>query len=164
MFAPAIANGVVYVIPYPETALYGFNLDNGDQLFYDNAFSYLNQPIIAKHQLIVGSGNKAVVFENTNTKVEDRKDPSIHGFELMQNHPNPFNSITSIKYYLPRSEFVSLKIYNELGKEMSTLVNEKRAAGLHSIDFDGTHLPGGLYFYKIAAGSFSDTKQLLIMK
>jgi hypothetical protein len=164
LFSPTIANGVVYVVPYPETAIYGFNIDNGDQLFYDNTFSYLFQPIVANHQLIVASGKNVIVFENDNTKADNFREASLHGFELMQNHPNPFNSITSIKFYLPRSEFVSLKIYNELGEEMSTLVNEKRAAGLHSIDFDGTHLPGGLYFYKIAAGSFSDTKQLLIIK
>jgi outer membrane protein assembly factor BamB len=164
MFAPTIANGVVYIVPYPESALYGLNLDNGDQLFYDNSYSYVNQAIVANHQLFVATFDNVVVFENTNTKVEDRKDPSIHEFELMQNHPNPFHSITSVRYFLPQSEFVSLIIYNELGEEIYTLVNEKRAAGLHSIDFNGTHLPGGLYFYKITAGSFSDTKQFLIIK
>jgi outer membrane protein assembly factor BamB len=161
MFAPAVANGVVYVIPYPETALYGFDLDNGDQLFYDNSFSYLNQPIIANHQLFVGSGNRVIVFENDNTGTDDSREASLHGFELKQNYPNPFNSTTSISFFLPQSEFVSLKIYNTLGEEMYTLVNEKRTAGLHRIDFDGTRLPDGIYFYKINAGSYADTKQLI---
>jgi len=164
LFSPTIANGVVYVIPYPETAIYGFNIENGTQLFYDDSFSYIYQPIVANHQLFVASGKNVIVFENDNTKADNSKEPSLHGFELMQNHPNPFSSVTSIRYFLPQSEFVSLKIYNDLGEEMYTLVNEKRAAGLHSIDFDGAHLPGGLYFYKITAGSFSDTKQLLLSK
>jgi outer membrane protein assembly factor BamB len=163
-FTPTIANEVVYVIPYPEKALYGFNLENGTPLFYDDSFSYLIQPIVANHQLYVASGDSVVVFANTDTNVDDSKDASLQEFELMQNHPNPFNSITSIKFFLPQSEFVSLKIYNTLGEDIYTLVNEKRAAGLHSIDFDGTRLPGGLYFYKIAAGSFADTKELLLIK
>jgi len=163
-FTPTIANGVVYVIPYPETALYGFNLDNGTPQFYDNSFSYLYQPIVANHQLFTTSGDRVIVFGNADTKVDDSKDASRYEFELMQNHPNPFNTITSIKFFLPRTEFVSLKLYNILGEEMYTLVNEQHAAGLHSIDFDGTHFPGGLYFYKIATGSFSDTKQFLLIK
>jgi len=164
MFAPTIANGVVYIVTYPESALYGFNLEDGTPLFYDDSFSYVNQAIVANHQLFVATFDKVVVFENTNTGVNDSKDAFMHEYELMQNQPNPFSSVTSIRYFLPQSEFVSLKIYNDLGEEMYTLVNEKRAAGLHSIDFDGAHLPGGLYFYNITAGSFSETKQLLIIK
>jgi outer membrane protein assembly factor BamB len=164
MFAPTIANGVVYVIPYPEAALYGFNLENGAQLFYDDSFSYIAQAIVANHQLIVATFDKVIVFKNAETGVEDSKDASLHEFKLMQNYPNPVNLMTTIKFFLPQNEFVSLKIYNTLGEEMYTLVNERRESGLHSIDFDGTRLHGGLYFYKIAAGSFADTKQLLLIR
>ena len=164
MFAPAIANGVVYIIPFSESALYGFNLENGTQLFYDDSFSYRGQPIVANHQLFVATPDKVIVFDNAETMVEDSKDAFLHVFELMQNYPNPFNAMTTIKFSLPQSEFVNLKIYNTLGEEMYTLVNEERASGLHSIDFDGTHLPSGLYYYKIAAGSFVNTKQLLLIK
>lgn len=161
VFAPTIANGVVYIIPYPETALYGFDIDNGDQLFYDHSSSFLWQAIVADHQLFVASGRKVVVFENDNTGSDDSWGVSLHGFELMQNYPNPFNSNTSISFFLPQSEYVSLKLYNIRGEVVYTLVNEMRTAGQHSIDFDGTHLPDGLYFYKINAGSFVDTKQLI---
>jgi len=164
MFAPAIANGVVYVVPLWEAALYGFDVDDGTQLFYNDSSSYRNQPIVADHQLFVATGIEVIVFETNNTRVEDPKDAIQSGFELTQNYPNPFHALTTIEFTLPHSEFVDLKIYNILGEEISTLVSEERAPGLHCIDFDGTELAGGLYFYKIAAGSFVQTKQLLLIK
>jgi outer membrane protein assembly factor BamB len=164
MFAPTIANGVVYVIPYPATALHGYNLENGTQLFYDDAFGYLYQPIVANHQLFVTTRNGVVVFGNAQTGVEDSEDANLHAFELMQNYPNPFSVLTTIKFSLPKSEFVDLRVYNALGEEIYNLVNEERAAGLNSIDLDGTNLPGGLYFYKISAGSFETTRQMLLIK
>ncbi len=164
IFAPTIANGVVYVIPYPEGALYGFNLENGTQLFYDDSFSYRGQAIVANHQLFVASDDRVLVFGSAETGVEGPKDAVLPAYELMQNHPNPFNLQTTIKFSLPQSEFVDLKVYNTLGEEIYTLVNEERAPGLHSIDFDGTHLSGGMYFYKISAGSFVNTRQMLLIK
>ncbi len=164
MFAPSIANGVVYIIPYPESALYGFNLENGSQLLYDDSLSYTNQAIVANHQLFVATRYEVIVFETANTNVGDSQDAIQHGFDLKQNYPNPFNALTTIEFSLPQSAFVDLKIYNILGEEIYTLVSEERAPGQHRIDFDGTHLPGGLYFYKIAAGSFVNTKQLLLIR
>ena len=164
MFSPTIANGVVYVIPYPESTLYGFDLENGTQLFYDDSFSYVGQAIVANHQLFVATNDRVVVFGNSETSVEDLKEADLSAYELMQNFPNPFYATTTIKFSLPQSEFVDLKVYNSLGEEMYTLVKEKRAPGQHSIEFDGTHLPGGLYFYKITAGSFVNTRPLLLIK
>ena len=136
MFAPTIANGVVYVISYPESALYGFNIENGTQLFYDDSYSYLAQTIVANHQLFVATRYSVVVFGSAETSLEDSKDADLQAYELMQNYPNPFNPKTTIKFCLPQSEFVELKVYNTLGEEMYTLVNEERAPGLHSVDFD----------------------------
>jgi outer membrane protein assembly factor BamB len=164
MFAPAIANGVVYIVPIMESALYGFDLEDGTQLLYDDSLSYRNQPIVANHQLFVATPDKVIVFENANTKVDGSQGVFQQGFELKQNYPNPFTALTNIEFSLPQSAFVDLKIYNILGEEIYTLVCENRSAGLHSLDFDGTHLPGGLYFYKITAGSFVNTKQLLLIK
>jgi outer membrane protein assembly factor BamB len=164
MFAPTIANGVVYVIPYPTTALYGFNLENGTQLFYDNSSGYLYQPIVANHQLFVTTRNSVLVFGNAQTGLENSEAANLHAYELMQNYPNPFSVLTTIKFSLPRSEFVDLKVYNALGEEMYTLVNEERTAGQYSIDFDGTNLPGGTYFYKLSAGSFETSRQMLLIK
>ncbi|MDF1575793.1 MAG: PQQ-binding-like beta-propeller repeat protein [Bacteroidales bacterium] len=164
MFAPTIANGVVYIIPYPEAALYGFNLENGTQLFYDDSFSYTGQAIVANHQLFVVTRYSVVVFGNSETSLEDSENSDLSAFELMQNFPNPFSTMTRIRFNLPQSAFADLKVYNSLGEEICTLVREERAPGLHSIDFDGTHLPGGLYFYKLDAGSFETTRQMVVIK
>lgn len=164
MYAPAIANGVVYAISYPESALYGFDIEDGTELLYDDSLSYKNQPIVANHQLFVVGSNKVIVFENANTRADDLQGAFQHGFELKQNYPNPFNALTKIEFSLPNSAFVDLKVYNILGEEIYTLLSENRSAGLHSIDFDGTHLSGGLYFYRITADSFVNTKQLLVIK
>ena len=85
-------------------------------------------------------------------------------FELVQNYPNPFNPSTVISYNLAEGNFISLKIYNELGKEVAALVNERQNAGSYSISFDGSNLPSGLYYYKLESGGFVDTKKMLLIK
>jgi enediyne biosynthesis protein E4 len=83
---------------------------------------------------------------------------------LEQNYPNPFNPRTSIQYTLNNLQFVSLKVYDVLGNEVSTLVNEVKPAGSYKVKFSGTGFPSGVYFYRIEAGSFSDTKKFIIIK
>lgn len=85
-------------------------------------------------------------------------------FELDQNYPNPFNASSIINYQLAVNSFVTLRIYDVLGKELMTLVNEKQDAGKHQISFDASKLPSGVYFYKIEMGDFSDTKKMLLVK
>jgi hypothetical protein len=85
-------------------------------------------------------------------------------FELYDNYPNPFNPSTTIKFELPKSSHVSLTVYDILGREVSVLVNEKREAGAYEVKFDGSNLASGVYFYRIQAGSFVQTKQLLLLR
>jgi hypothetical protein len=85
-------------------------------------------------------------------------------FELEQNYPNPFNPSTSIQYTLGSKQFVSLKVYNVVGKEVAALVNEEKETGYHSIIFNANDFPSGVYFYKISAGSFIQTKKMLLIK
>ena len=85
-------------------------------------------------------------------------------FSLNQNFPNPFNPMTTIKYELPHKCLVSLKVYDVLGKEVTTLIEEENLAGRYEINFDGSKLSSGVYFYQIRSGSFSQTKKLLLMK
>ncbi len=85
-------------------------------------------------------------------------------FSLGQNYPNPFNPSTVISYQLPQSSMVSLRVYNILGKEVATLVNETQNAGTYKVSFDGSHLASGVYFYKMDAGSFSQCRKLLLIK
>ncbi len=83
---------------------------------------------------------------------------------LNQNYPNPFNPSTQIRYTLPRDIHVSLKVYNVLGKEVETLLNGVIPAGTHVVTWNATNVPSGVYFYRLQAGSFTETKKLLLLK
>ncbi len=85
-------------------------------------------------------------------------------FVLSQNYPNPFNPSTTIKYSIPASNFVTLKVYDVLGNEVSNLVNEYKNAGSYEVNFDGSQLSSGTYFYKLESGAFSQTKKLQLLK
>lgn len=85
-------------------------------------------------------------------------------FDLKQNFPNPFNPITLISYEIPMTEFISLKIYDFLGREITTLVNEIKTAGSYNIEFDGSKLASGVYFYKLVAGDFKEVKRMILVK
>jgi flagellar hook assembly protein FlgD len=85
-------------------------------------------------------------------------------FQLQQNYPNPFNPTTRINYFVLRSSLVTLKVYDILGKEISTLVNEEKPVGNYKVDFDGSNLSSGVYFYRMQAGSFIDTKKFILIR
>ncbi len=85
-------------------------------------------------------------------------------FALSQNYPNPFNPITNIKYDLPKDIFVSIKIYDMLGREIKTLVNEFKNAGSYVVSFNGSELASGIYFYRIQAGNFASVKRMVLIK
>jgi hypothetical protein len=102
-------------------------------------------------------------FEEVMSIEEDEKVvPSEHN--LSQNYPNPFNPTTIIKYSIPQESLVSLKIYNLIGEEVATLVGETQTIGNYKIEFNATALPSGVYFYKLQADSFVETKKMVLMK
>jgi hypothetical protein len=96
--------------------------------------------------------------------VEDVQAEVPTDYTLYQNYPNPFNPSTKIKFVIPKSSSVNLKVYNVLGKEAATLVNEKRLAGSYEVEFDASRLPSGVYFYKLQAGSFAETKKMVLLR
>jgi hypothetical protein len=85
-------------------------------------------------------------------------------FLLSQNYPNPFNPSTTIMYELPKGSYVRLVVYDMLGKEVSTIVNGTRPAGTHTVQFDGSGLPSGMYLYRLVAGDFVTTKRMILSK
>ena len=85
-------------------------------------------------------------------------------YELAQNYPNPFNPITRIKYSVPKQSFVIIKIFDILGREVKTLVNEIRTAGSYEVDFNASYLASGVYFYRMESGDFTDVKKLVLLK
>lgn len=85
-------------------------------------------------------------------------------FAMFQNYPNPFNPMTVIKYQLPVASHVVIKVYDVLGREVSTVINETKAAGYYSVNFNASALSSGIYFYRVIAGSYARTKQMVLIK
>lgn len=85
-------------------------------------------------------------------------------YSLSQNYPNPFNPSTTIEFQIPSDGFVSLKIYNTIGQEVSTLINENQPAGKYSVNFSAAELPSGLYFYSLRSGEYNVTRKMLLLK
>jgi len=120
----------------------------------DPNFSSINIPVIVKIE--------------TATDIENANDNLPTEFVLEQNYPNPFNPTTTIKYSIPvgnkNIHSVHLKVYNVLGKEITTLVNKEQSAGNYSVVFDAKDLPSGVYIYSIKAGVFTSSKKFVLMK
>ena len=85
-------------------------------------------------------------------------------FVLSQNFPNPFNPSTRISYFVPKESFVSIKVYDFLGREVSTLVSETKSTGSYELSFDASTLPSGTYFYTLIADNYSETKKMIVIK
>jgi plastocyanin len=85
-------------------------------------------------------------------------------FELKQNYPNPFNPSTNIEFQISDRSFVSLKVFNILGDEVVTLVNEEKQAGVYNVKFNAAGLSSGMYLYRLQTGSFVETKKMILMK
>lgn len=87
------------------------------------------------------------------------------GYTLYQNYPNPFNPVTTIEYEIPEKTLVTIKLYDILGREVKTLIdNEEKVRYKYSVDFDGSSLTSGVYFYRMQAGSFTETKKMILLK
>ena len=89
---------------------------------------------------------------------------SIKTIALEQNYPNPFNPSTKIRYQVANDGFVNLKVFNSMGEEVVALVNSYQLAGSYEVKFDGSDFAGGVYFYSLSAGSFSEMKKFVLLK
>lgn len=106
---------------------------------------------------------KAIVTYVNPTSVKEKINFLIE-FYLYQNYPQPFNPSTTIKFQIPESDFVSLKVYNVLGREVATLVDEYKSAGKYEVEFNAIGLTSGIYFYRIQAGNYSQTMKMTLLK
>lgn len=103
------------------------------------------------------NGGAVVLLTNQNSQLPD-------SYNLEQNYPNPFNPVSTIKYDIPKQSLVHIKIFDILGREVTTLTNELKEPGYHEISFDGSKYSSGVYFYRIEAGSFTDVKKMVLLK
>ncbi len=97
------------------------------------------------------------------TPVEDDVN-TLHSYNLLQNYPNPFNPATTIRYSIPQKSNVTLKVYDILGNEVTTLVNEEKERGVYTVTFDASSIANGMYLYRLQAGSFVGTKKMILLK
>ncbi|MFH1043393.1 MAG: T9SS type A sorting domain-containing protein [bacterium] len=123
----------------------------------------LNSITIAKQNDLAAQRALDENFPFVIVGVEDETNKN-YNFKLNQNYPNPFNPTTTISFSLQSKEFVTLKIYDVLGEEVITLVNEELNTGSYKNDWNATNLSSGVYFYRLQAGNFSETKKLLFLK
>ena len=154
--------------------IFAFDLARNSQIniYVDNVYNsntIADTSGIIKKLISLGSGNHLIELICNNTSIGNEGNKIPTEFKLYQNYPNPFNPVTKIRFEVPLIKgglkgVVSLKIYDVLGKEITTLVNEKKSPGSYEISFDGSNLPSGVYYYKIIANEFSDVKCMIIIK
>lgn len=108
--------------------------------------------------------NLKIFFTPLVTSVENENGELPSEYNLAQNFPNPFNPVTTIAYQLPQSGRVSLIVYDLLGAEVATLVNSVQSAGIHSVRWNAANVASGIYFYRLRAGSFTQTRKLVVIK
>ncbi len=129
---------------------------------------YLNRVSFTDANNGTAVGDYGTILRTTNggtTFVEENKINEIPtNYSISQNYPNPFNPSTKIRYSVPQSSNVVIKVFDILGNEIETLVNEQKAIGTYEITWYAKHLPSGVYFYQLRAGSFIETKKMILIK
>ncbi len=167
-------DGKIYCGATSEGFFYCLNND-GEVLWsiYLEGYDYDSSPAIGSDgTLYIGTHQSStfqqhvrnlIAIRDTVTSVEEHEDGSLN-YKLEQNYPNPFNPISTISYSIKQDGLVSLKIYDVLGKEVTTLVHENEPAGYYSVEFNASDLSSGIYFYTLTSGNFKETKKLILLK
>ena len=178
---------------FPSTCQVNYYVDRFDLLQHRACGQIVTYSVISPHGSVtwrapdlpaypvnrdtLAVGNHAVVGEVIRYWISDTAwikvspETEVRGIEsnlryyfLGDNYPNPFNPSTIISYQLPATTLVTLKVYDVLGREVATVVNERQSPGTYSVIFNAANLPSGVYFYKLEAGTFSETKKLTLLK
>jgi hypothetical protein len=116
------------------------------------------------HTSLVGALINGTIYGDTTLVGINNEEKIPISFKLFQNYPNPFNPTTSIKYSVPSLQFTIIKVYDVLGNEIATLVNEEKSPGEYEVKFDASNLSSGVYFYQIKSGSFIQTNKMVLMR
>ncbi|MCX6150093.1 MAG: T9SS type A sorting domain-containing protein [Ignavibacteriales bacterium] len=144
--------------------------DNGDNWFlvnYGLPDEYINTLVIVDTVIFVGTGGNGVWCRSLTeiiTAIGNEKNNLPSNYTLEQNYPNPFNPTTTIQFQVPKFLFVNIKVYDVLGREVANLVNEEKPAGTYQVSFDAAILSSGVYLYKLNAGSFIETKKMILLR
>ena len=135
------------------------------QVLRDGQFYADFDPVSPTLTLAPGVGGQFEITYNTLvTNITSDPIATIDDFHLDQNYPNPFNPVTTIRYNIPELSFTTLKVFDLLGREISTLISEDKSSGAYEVKFDASSLPSGIYFYNLQAGKFNETKKMILLK
>jgi len=135
--------------------------------FYGVIIPDVTALLIANNYIFAGTVMNGSVWRRSYSEIIGVQNISSEipgSFSLLQNYPNPFNPTTNIRYDLPKNSFVRLVVFDMLGKEKETLVDEKQSAGTYEATFDGSNYPSGVYFYRLTTDYYSETKRMTLVK
>lgn len=144
-----------------------FNFTAANQVYTDTIFSAgnsVNGDGFNNSQDRWNFGQRFVVHVIDQVSSVEGNNFVVNNFKLDQNYPNPFNPSTMISYSIPQSSFVTLKVYDIIGNEVVTLVNETKSAGKYDVSFEASNLSNGVYLYSIKTNNFTSTKKMILMK
>lgn len=152
------------IYAYNENGIYKSN-DNGIiWTIVDTAMQITAVDVSPDNFLYIGTKDRGIFTNDSSILSSKHTDEIPDNFLLQQNFPNPFNPTTKIEYSVPRKSFVTLKIYDTLGRTVAILVSEEKSPGNYEITFNGKGLASGVYLYNLQSGSFSETKKLVLIK
>ncbi len=179
----SVSGSVVHLAWYKESSSYGkiyykksinAGLNWGGDTLVPNSTGSSEYPSVAVSGPVVHivwqdnrDGNNEIYYKRNptgNVGIQNISTEIPSAYSLSQNYPNPFNPITNVKFSILNSGDVKLVVYDVMGREVQTLVNERLNAGTYETTFDGSLLPSGVYFYKLSVGDYSETKKLTLIK
>ena len=146
-----------HAIPLPAEKEYWYMTQEGALLVVNGTETEQDTGIVQINSVVLLLGESLI-------SSIPKTSQSPKNFSLNQNYPNPFNPSTTIKFTLPNPEFVELKVYNILGKEVTTLVSNKLNQGNHTYQFDGKNLASGVYYYQLVAGVYREVKKMILLR
>ncbi len=160
-----------------DNNIYNFplTLDIPVSINWNSVYVYQNDSLIESHLLsiegtqiarinVIPDKGEVLVTNSNILSIDNNKNNSPLNFKLYQNYPNPFNPSTNINYQIPNDGFVTLKIYDVLGRKVATLVNENKKTGRYNVNFNASNLTSGVYLYQLKVNDFVSTKKLVLVK
>jgi len=155
----------VYKVPLLYSADYGMTWDtlSYNSIMKPNIRCLAIKSTVGSDKVFLG-GRGVYKYENIFTGVQDKKSIKPNYYFLSQNYPNPFNPSTTFSFYLPKRSHAALKIFDLLGREVATIVSEELTAGNYSRKWNAGNTPSGIYFYRLQAGAFTETKKLILLR
>ena len=154
-------NDFLRILTYDPEAL---TIDAGEYMLVELPFASINPEAITIEKIFIADEyNRRMDKIEVEIRYEEYSAYPLY-YVLEQNYPNPFNSTTKVKFSIPKSDVVQLKVYDLLGNEIKTLLNEYKQAGVYEVEFNASYLPSGVYFYRMITGSYSETKKMILLR